>query len=172
MPFCPKCRTEYRDGFYVCADCGENLTNMLPPAADDEPLHNLPNGKFVFLKTFYGWIDTEIAASLLESNGVTVMRKNSGADGYLKIVTGNPGGGTDLYVPEKLLDTANEILSAKPVASTETEITGNETAEEKEDDNNALFLANISFEFILKVFFVIIMFMLFLYFINFLKIIR
>ncbi len=25
--FCPKCREEYRDGYYVCADCGIPLVN-------------------------------------------------------------------------------------------------------------------------------------------------
>lgn len=31
--FCPKCRTEYRKGFYTCADCEVSLVNALPPAA-------------------------------------------------------------------------------------------------------------------------------------------
>jgi len=25
MPWCPKCKTEYRDGFKICADCGSEL---------------------------------------------------------------------------------------------------------------------------------------------------
>ena len=28
---CPNCKTEYRDGFYVCADCNINLVSDLPP---------------------------------------------------------------------------------------------------------------------------------------------
>ena len=31
MPWCPKCRTEYREGFSQCADCGAELVNVLPP---------------------------------------------------------------------------------------------------------------------------------------------
>jgi hypothetical protein len=31
MPFCPKCRVEYRDGFAICADCDEKLVAVLPP---------------------------------------------------------------------------------------------------------------------------------------------
>jgi hypothetical protein len=30
MPFCPKCRSEYREGFETCSDCGEMLVNILP----------------------------------------------------------------------------------------------------------------------------------------------
>ena len=29
--FCPKCRTEYREGFTVCGDCGTTLVPELPP---------------------------------------------------------------------------------------------------------------------------------------------
>jgi len=34
--FCPKCRSEYREGFYKCADCGVDLVAQLPPEAEDE----------------------------------------------------------------------------------------------------------------------------------------
>ena len=29
MPWCPKCKTEYREGFRVCADCGSELVEKL-----------------------------------------------------------------------------------------------------------------------------------------------
>jgi len=28
--FCPQCRTEYREGFYTCRDCGVSLISELP----------------------------------------------------------------------------------------------------------------------------------------------
>lgn len=31
MPWCPKCKTEYREGFTVCADCGSRLVAEQPP---------------------------------------------------------------------------------------------------------------------------------------------
>ena len=35
MPFCARCRSEYRSGFTTCADCGAPLVVELPP----EPPH-------------------------------------------------------------------------------------------------------------------------------------
>jgi hypothetical protein len=34
--FCPKCKSEYRDGFYKCADCGVDLVAQIPPEPEDE----------------------------------------------------------------------------------------------------------------------------------------
>jgi hypothetical protein len=28
--FCPKCKSEYKEGFYICADCGIELVEELP----------------------------------------------------------------------------------------------------------------------------------------------
>ncbi len=36
MPWCPKCKTEYREGFKVCADCGSELVEEEPVEAADE----------------------------------------------------------------------------------------------------------------------------------------
>ena len=32
MPWCPKCKTEYRDGVTACPDCGSRLVEELPEA--------------------------------------------------------------------------------------------------------------------------------------------
>lgn len=36
MPWCPKCKTEYREGFRVCADCGSELVEKLAEETADE----------------------------------------------------------------------------------------------------------------------------------------
>ena len=38
MPWCPKCKTEYREGFAVCADCGSELVSEEPGDSSDERL--------------------------------------------------------------------------------------------------------------------------------------
>jgi len=35
-PFCPQCRTEYREGFNKCSDCGSDLVNILSALPDNQ----------------------------------------------------------------------------------------------------------------------------------------
>ena len=36
--FCPNCRTEYKEGFTVCADCGAALLPELPPLDENSEM--------------------------------------------------------------------------------------------------------------------------------------
>jgi hypothetical protein len=38
--YCPKCKTEYRDGFYTCSDCGSSLVPELP---EETPVPDIPS---------------------------------------------------------------------------------------------------------------------------------
>ncbi|MDR3581318.1 MAG: DUF2007 domain-containing protein [Oryzomonas sp.] len=40
--FCPKCGTEYRDGFSKCSDCGSILVNEPPPPKQNKKLEKPP----------------------------------------------------------------------------------------------------------------------------------
>lgn len=35
MPWCPNCKSEYRDGFTTCAECGAPLVRQLPRTKPD-----------------------------------------------------------------------------------------------------------------------------------------
>ena len=45
MPWCPKCKTEYRDGIITCADCGSALVDELKISAKKEEL--IPEPSFL-----------------------------------------------------------------------------------------------------------------------------
>jgi len=47
--------------------------------------------------------EAEIVQSILEAEGIPVLRKDRGAGGYLKIYMGMTNLGVDLYVPQKNL---------------------------------------------------------------------
>lgn len=45
MPWCPKCKTEYREGFTVCADCGSELVGELPVKEQSASFWGVEPGK-------------------------------------------------------------------------------------------------------------------------------
>ena len=67
--FCPKCRTEYREGFTVCADCTVDLVDELPP----EPQPVFVDYKEVLAT--YNPADVAFLKSLLESEGIQYFFK-------------------------------------------------------------------------------------------------
>lgn len=55
--FCPQCKTEYREGFYKCADCSVPLVHELPPreeAYDDTYQPETIRDVFEINKQFQG----------------------------------------------------------------------------------------------------------------------
>ena len=68
MPFCPSCRSEYVEGTSTCEDCGEKLTENLPPKAATADTSEL-------VEVWYtqGEMDAQLVRSLLESNGIESM---------------------------------------------------------------------------------------------------
>ena len=66
--FCPECRTEYREGFTVCADCGTTLVPELPP----EPPTEISSEGIDFEEVL-GFMDEGVVAivkSLLDEEGI------------------------------------------------------------------------------------------------------
>ena len=76
--FCPNCRTEYRSGFTVCADCGVSLVSELPPKPHDES--DLP-GELVTVFESYNHPDIAIARSILDDAGIGYL-SNDLAEAY------------------------------------------------------------------------------------------
>ncbi len=66
--FCPECRTEYREGFTVCTDCGMALVHELPPG----PPAETPSEGTDFEEVL-GFMDEGVLAivkSLLDEEGI------------------------------------------------------------------------------------------------------
>jgi len=63
--FCPKCGTEYRDGFYVCVDCHSDLIDELPP--EEEPEFT----DYVEIMGTYNPADIALIKSILDSENIT-----------------------------------------------------------------------------------------------------
>lgn len=65
-----------------------------------------------FLTSTGNGIEAQIIETLLNSNGIPVMKKYREAGDYLKIYMGGTNFGVDLYVPSKLLEKAKEIINS------------------------------------------------------------
>ena len=73
MPFCPKCRSEYRPGFTRCTDCDLELIKSLPEEKPEE--FNQADVELIELATFPNSSEAEMIQELLEDNGIsTVLR--------------------------------------------------------------------------------------------------
>jgi predicted amidophosphoribosyltransferase len=72
MPFCPKCRDEFRDWVKTCPDCRVDLVAKLPPEpatsgkANDEP---------VLLASARNEPEARMWAGILEDQGIRCMVK-------------------------------------------------------------------------------------------------
>ena len=70
MPFCPKCKHEYRPGFVRCKDCDVDLVEAL--SETDEQLNRGKLG-LVMLASFPDPMKAQMFQELLESNGIDSM---------------------------------------------------------------------------------------------------
>jgi len=67
--FCPKCRTEYREGFYICADCNIELVGEIPPEPEPEFVD------FKEVMATYNPADIALIKSVSEAEDITYFFK-------------------------------------------------------------------------------------------------
>jgi len=110
MPFCPRCKAEYRAGFTLCSDCQVDLVEELeePPAMDPCPEGD-KESSWAFLISVYNDVEADMVAGLLGTCGISTTRDYPGMGTYARIYFGTSLG-VDLYVPEAKLEEARSIL--------------------------------------------------------------
>ncbi len=65
--FCPKCKSEYKEGILICPECNVELVENLP----EDEVEYMPD-KFKLLYTFYDPVSANLAKGLLVENGIAV----------------------------------------------------------------------------------------------------
>lgn len=93
--WCPSCRSEYREGFTECADCGTALVETLPPEPASEPKTELrpsldPGDDPVEL-TRLGAVEAELLAAQLRDAGIPTEVSDVWAGGELVAVRYSEG---------------------------------------------------------------------------------
>ena len=97
--FCPKCKSEYRDGFYKCADCGVDLVAQIPP----EP--EVGYVDLVEVYSTYQQSDIAFIKSVFDGEGITYY-----FEGESSIMLVAAGAYARLLVKAEEVQRAKEIL--------------------------------------------------------------
>ena len=117
MPFCPKCRYEYRANITICPDCNEALVSVLP----EEAITNMEGWS-----SEKDWMAVAILTSSqyaqmveegLREQGIPVLLYSKtghfGETGQMGLTNFNPAGaGIIVLVPADRVDDANEAAEA------------------------------------------------------------
>jgi hypothetical protein len=109
MPWCPKCKTEYREGFDTCNDCQEKLISQL----SHEKERTINHDHEQYLMSTTNDLEAKVIESLLQSHGIPVLTKHKGTGGFLHIYMGGTNFGVDLYVPKRFFEKATELVEAE-----------------------------------------------------------
>lgn len=67
--FCPKCKSEYREGFSKCAECDVDLISELPPEPEEIPEYV----DWVNISTFTDRYEADLAQGLLEASDIAAV---------------------------------------------------------------------------------------------------
>lgn len=130
MPWCPRCKEEYRDGFTVCAECGENLVDELPK--ETVQVSGFTPGEEVELRLLTYCadnIESKMVQGLLREEDIPFVLKDSGRGRYL----GDSIFGLEYYVQERDYARAKELIDLYLAAASGEEYDGDE-AEEQETE--------------------------------------
>jgi hypothetical protein len=99
--FCPKCKSEYRDGFFKCADCGVDLVAQIPP----EPEDGVSYVDLVEVFSTYQQGDIAFIKSVFDGEGITYFFEGESS---IMLVAG--GAYARLLVKAEEVQRAREIL--------------------------------------------------------------
>lgn len=119
MKYCPKCRTEYRDGFSICADCQAELVGTLPPEEVAETV--VPKKDVRVFSSTYSF-EANLIFSILESNGLHPFIQDEHTV-QMQPLYSYAIGGVKVFVPEDEAANAKELIDdyMKTVSTTNDE---------------------------------------------------
>lgn len=106
MPFCPKCRYEYRPEISECPDCNEKLVSSMPPEPEND---TISYADWMPIARLTAPQDAQILVEALRSKEIPALVKDSsghlgqmGLASFATII----GGVSTLLVPRDFFDDA------------------------------------------------------------------
>lgn len=103
--WCPKCKSEFREGITECPTCKVPLVETLEEAEVEAE-----QPKPVLLVSFQDREELGLATGLLDSAGIPYLLREPGSGEVLRVVTGANMMGTEIYVDPRHLGPARYVL--------------------------------------------------------------
>lgn len=110
MLWCPNCKSEYRDGFLKCSDCGALLVDELPEKDKDNKININESISPCFLISVSNEIQAKFIESVLNEADIPFFTKDRECGAYLKVYMGFSVFGMDIYVAESNYIRAKELV--------------------------------------------------------------
>lgn len=138
MLWCPKCKVEYREGFKLCSTCGRTLVEQLPQEPEAQEMNA---GEPVLLTHSNNNLTLQMMDGALRDANIPFYYREMGVGSSYSPYMNATTGGVDIYVPEKLLGSAQDVIGAFASVSQEipdrpiqrsAEITDEEVARSKQ----------------------------------------
>jgi hypothetical protein len=120
--FCPRCKTEYREGFTTCADCNVALVDHLEPESEPEFI------EYEEILDTYNPGDIAVIKSLLESEDITYYFLGD------HLTLRPMGDAARLMVKKDEAQVARELLSDLDLSYSEASSFKDEPDDEPEDE--------------------------------------
>ena len=118
MPWCPVCKSEYREGFTVCARCGVELVDELD--SDRENIQaeknssrqdDIFNGE-VLIANINDPVELTYLTSMFKNEGIAYRIIDGDTGQYLQIIHGRSFFGKAIYEGKNDFDRASDIYSS------------------------------------------------------------
>ena len=109
MPYCPNCRSEYREGIVKCVDCGAALVPGSPPPVEEpEP----SNEELVPIYRAGDEVEAKIVRAVLEEAGIPVLETGglTHAVGYVLTTGPFAAKSISIFVPASRAEDAKLAL--------------------------------------------------------------
>ena len=119
--FCPQCKTEYREGFTTCSDCGVALVAALPAEPETSYVD------FEEILSTYNPGDIAIIKSLLDSEGITYYFLGD------HLTLRPMGDAARLMVAKEEAESARDLLANLDLSYSEASSFDDEEHEEEDD---------------------------------------